>query len=161
MKKEKNVLLLLTLSSKKCNCCGEIKSTTEFYKQKRCDGKWGFCSSCKKCEAKRVKKYYKENPEKTNKNNAKKNLKRKYGITPEDKENMLKKQNYKCSICGKEIFLFGESKKDMEKIACVDHDHATGEVRGLLCNNCNKGLGNFKDNQEYLSNAISYLKEHS
>ncbi len=52
-----------------------------------------------------------------------------------------------CMICGKE-----------EKLV-VDHDHETGNVRGLLCNHCNRGLGHFRDNIQFLDNAISYLKD--
>lgn len=60
---------------------------------------------------------------------------------------MLKfKQGYSCAICGKQVKLH------------VDHDHETGEVRGLLCNNCNVGLGFFDDNPMLLIAAIRYLK---
>ncbi len=41
---------------------------------------------------------------------------------------------------------------------CVDHDHKTGEIRGLLCDSCNNGLGRFKDNPEILASALSYLQ---
>lgn len=158
MKKESNALLLLTLSSKRCTCCGEVKPTTEFYKIKSCNGKWCFRSYCKKCDIKKRKEYFLENPEKTKETRKKRDLK-KYGITLEDKESMLKKQNYKCAICGKELFLFGEP-KDKNKIAHVDHNHDTGKVRGLLCDSCNRGIGLLKDNPEYLLKAASYLKKN-
>lgn len=70
---------------------------------------------------------------------------------------MLREQNYKCAICGQEISLFGSSQK---LIAHVDHDHKTGKVRGLLCKECNTGLGKFRDNIEYLLSAVSYLKKN-
>lgn len=152
MEKEKNAHLLLTLSSKRCACCGEIKPTTEF-SRKNYHGRWRFYSYCKECNSKKFKKYYKENTEKCKKSN----LKRKYGITPEDKEKMLENQGYKCAICGEELFLFGSSKK---LTAHVDHDHKTGKVRGLLCKECNTGLGKFRDNTDYLLSAISYLKKN-
>lgn len=151
MEKEKNVLLLLTLSSKKCACCGEVKPTTEFTRRKN-HGKWGFLPYCKECRNKKFKQHYKENPEKFKKNNLKR-----YGITIEDKERMLKNQGYKCAICGEEIFLFGNL-KNMNKIAHVDHNHETGKVRGLLCNDCNRGIGLLKDNPLLLANAIKYLE---
>lgn len=70
---------------------------------------------------------------------------------------MLREQNNKCVICGQEIFLFGSSPK---LTAHVDHDHKTGKVRGLLCPECNIGLGKFRDNPDYLLKAASYLKKN-
>lgn len=158
MKKEKNAPLLLTLSFKRCNCCGEVKPTTEFSRKKN-HGVWGFYSYCRKCNNKKSKKYRLEHPEKFKKALKNSAIKRMYGITPEDKERMLKNQGYKCAICGEELFLFGDLKNKL-KVANVDHNHDTGEVRGLLCNKCNRGLGYFRDNPEYLLSAISYLKKN-
>lgn len=160
MKKEKesNVPLLLTLSSKKCSCCGEVKPTTEFTRHKKRE-KWGFHSYCKECANKKFKKYRRDNPEGYKRIKRKQNLKNQYGLTVEDIERMLKNQNYKCAICGKEIFLHGSS-ADKNKIAHVDHNHETGKIRGLLCNDCNIGLGKFMDNTEYLLGAVSYLKKN-
>lgn len=74
-------------------------------------------------------------------------LKSKYGLTFELFDKMVKKQKNKCAICFNEFI----------KIPSVDHDHSTNEVRGLLCNYCNHGLGNFKENIDLLDNAIAYL----
>lgn len=155
MKEEKNALLLLTLSSKRCSCCGEIKPTTEFTKRKNRE-KWGFCPYCRECKHKKAKEYYLDNTEKYKKLARNRDLK-KYGITLEDQEKMLRDQDNKCAICGKELFLFGSSKKIT---AHVDHDHKTGKVRGLLCQECNTGLGKFMDNTDYLLSAVSYLKKN-
>lgn len=76
-------------------------------------------------------------------------LKREYGITLEDYEQMYQTQQGKCSICSKE-----------EKILNIDHCHSTGKIRELLCNQCNHGIGNFKDNTELLNKAIGYLEKH-
>ena len=62
---------------------------------------------------------------------------------------MFEKQEGKCAICGS---------KD-EKHLCVDHSHENGKIRKLLCENCNKGLGYFRDNPLVLENAINYLIE--
>lgn len=148
---------MLTLSSKKCNCCGEVKPTTEFSRKKNRHGKWGFHSYCKECQNKKMKKCRLENPEKSKRIHKKHNLKKLYGLTIEDIEIMLKNQNYKCAICGEEIFLFGSSKT---LTAHVDHDHKTGKIRALLCDKCNRGLGYFRDNTDYLLSAISYLKKN-
>ena len=155
MEKEKNAPLLLTLSSKRCSCCGEVKPTTEFTRRKD-NGKWGFLSHCKECRNKKIKKCYIDNPEKFKRINRNNKLKNQYGLTIEDVEIILKNQGYKCAICGEELFLFGSSNK---LTAHVDHNHETGEVRGLLCDKCNRGLGYFRDNPEYLLSAISYLKK--
>ena len=76
-----DVPLLLTLSFKRCPCCGEIKPTTGFSRHKNRHGKYGFHSWCKECENKRNRKYYKDNPEKRKTIDRNRNLKRKYGLT--------------------------------------------------------------------------------
>jgi hypothetical protein len=78
-------------------------------------------------------------------------LKQKYGITSADVERMRVEQGDRCAICSK-VF----DKTHCNKM-CVDHCHATGVVRGLLCTLCNLGVGNFRDRRELLENAISYL----
>lgn len=74
---------------------------------------------------------------------------RRYQITPEEFKFLLDTQKHMCAICGK---TFENSKKTH-----IDHDHYTLRIRGILCSNCNLGLGNFKDNTDYLASAIRYL----
>ena len=76
---------------------------------------------------------------------------RKYGITPEQYEVMLKEQKDKCKICER---MFDEE----TTVPHVDHCHSTGKVRGLVCRSCNTGLGFFEDNTEWLKKAITYLE---
>jgi hypothetical protein len=83
---------------------------------------------------------------------------RTYGITENQYRNMLKTQKDKCSICQSEGFLMGPNHK--VKLV-VDHCHETGNVRELLCHNCNRGLGLFQDNEASLNKAIEYLKKHN
>jgi hypothetical protein len=73
------------------------------------------------------------------------NLRLRYRMTEEQYRRMTEEQCGKCKICNK------------SNAACVDHCHQTGAIRGLLCQCCNKGLGNFKDNPELLHRAIDYL----
>src|SRR5574341_573868 len=80
------------------------------------------------------------------------NLKHKFGITIDDYERMFKAQEGKCAICGRA----DGGRKDGWRLA-VDHDHTTGETRGLLCTNCNQGLGRFYDNSDLLLKASNYL----
>lgn len=65
-------------------------------------------------------------------------------------------QNGLCAICNKPETAFMKTKT---MFLAVDHDHATGEVRGLLCTNCNNGLGRFNDNIELLQKAIQYIEK--
>lgn len=84
--------------------------------------------------------------------------KRHYGITHEDFQVILDRQNHKCPICDRP-----ETMKINGKVIAlsVDHDHATGKVRGALCNTCNRGLGNLGDNVDNLRRAIAYLDRHA
>ena len=75
-------------------------------------------------------------------------LKSRYGITPEGFDELFKKQNGRCAIC----------KQQYHSTLHIDHDHKTKEIRGLLCNNCNRGLGHFKDSKENLEAAVTYLE---
>jgi len=79
------------------------------------------------------------------------NLKKKFKLTLDEYQVLLNSQNNVCAICG----------NICTRSLAVDHNHNTGKVRGLLCNNCNRGLGHFKDNLENLKQAIVYLKEHT
>lgn len=74
-------------------------------------------------------------------------LKVRYGITTAEYWNLVAEQKGVCAICGK---------SDGKKLH-IDHDHKTNKVRGLLCGNCNKGLGLFKDDVSLLDKAIKYL----
>ena len=75
-------------------------------------------------------------------------LKRKYGMSEGDAEVMALAQNHCCAICGK------------RKPLVIDHSHELGYVRGLLCSDCNKGLGCFCDSVSSLRGAIDYLSQH-
>lgn len=85
------------------------------------------------------------------------NLRKQYGITLSTYERLLEFQKGRCAICAKkETVSIGGGQRRKRKLA-VDHCHETGRVRGLLCTNCNKGIGHFKDSTELLENAIRYL----
>ncbi len=81
---------------------------------------------------------------------------RRLGCTPEQYQELLRKQGGKCAICGTP-----EGHRSRYGRVCrfsVDHNHQTGTVRGLLCNNCNRGLGRFKDSATLLEAALRYLQ---
>lgn len=75
-------------------------------------------------------------------------LLRKYGINLKEYNELVLSQNNKCAICKQE---------ELGKSLAVDHNHETGEVRGLLCEDCNRGIGILKEDIKRLSAAIEYL----
>jgi hypothetical protein len=85
-----------------------------------------------------------------NSTRAKARLKR-YGISDEEYRQRWKEQGGKCAICGAASSVMGE--------LAVDHDHTTGDVRGLLCSNCNLAIGNLRDSPALCRRAAEYLAE--
>lgn len=132
---------------KTCTSCKEIKPFSFFHKG--INYKDGYRSKCKPCVSVYHKKRNK-NPEVKERARAN-SYKTKYGITTNQYDEMLKQQNGVCKICGS-----AESKRGDHRLM-VDHDHVTGEVRGLLCNPCNAAIGLLGDNISTLQNAINYL----
>jgi hypothetical protein len=129
-------------------------------------------SECKKCRKKYQeiykiehsekrketnKKYKDKNKEKIKKYRSEYNLlhrdKRTYGLKIDDYNLILKKQNNKCSICGKEL-------KKGSGGRALDHCHITGKIRGILCMKCNTSLGLVEENINILQSMITYLELH-
>jgi hypothetical protein len=134
---------------KQCSTCKELKFFKDFSKNKgRPDGHH---PQCRECRSK-----YKPSPESLKKNRErlrKWNRFKTSGFTQEDFDNKLKEQDYKCAICGTS----DSGVMDFH----ADHDHKTGEKRGVLCHKCNTGLGLLKDNVEILCAAIEYLNHYT
>ena len=95
---------------------------------------------------KQRKAWYQKNKTKM----ADQNRIRKFGVSVEEYERMLVEQGGGCKICGN---------TNSGKRLAVDHDHQTGQVRGLLCSACNVGLGMFKDSTDLLRRAINHLTD--
>lgn len=91
-----------------------------------------------------------------NRRQSKAFLHHKYGITNAEFDAMLEAQDNKCAICGVD---HDEWMAKTGNRFCIDHCHTTQEIRGLLCMNCNTGLGHFKDSADSLHRAIQYLTE--
>lgn len=96
------------------------------------------------------KKWYQQNKVKHRQSSRRAQLKRDYGISWEEFEQLQRTQEFKCLIC-----------QTIPDRLVVDHCHSAGHVRGLLCDGCNTGLGMFKDNPTILQSAINYLQEKS
>ena len=126
----------------KCITCKEDKEQEEFYKNK--NNKSGYTGACKVCIRKRVGEYNKDNHEAHLERAFKHQTNKRYGITPEEYARCMSTSDV-CQICSKEVDL------------CYDHDHATGEFRGVLCRQCNRALGQLGDTREGLKKAYEYL----
>lgn len=96
-----------------------------------------------------TKQYYKNNKEKIRAINKRNHYLRSYGITLEQREKLLIEQDFKCPICKCELIK-----------PHVDHNHKTGKVRAILCDQCNRGIGCFFDNPTFLRNAAIYVENH-
>ena len=143
-----------SLAEQNAKVCGACKKILDFScfppePKGRKIGKVG--AWCNECYKNKNKTEYKQRIRKYN-------LK-KYGLSIDCYEKLLKDQGYSCKICGisaQHAPGVGSSKGG---VLCVDHDHETNKVRGLLCAKCNTGLGLFVDDISNLQKAIIYLKE--
>jgi hypothetical protein len=129
---------------KRCTKCGEEKPYSEFHSEKRSSD--GVVSRCKPC----TKEYGRQWRE--SKGNAYHRTQR-YGITPEEYEELLAEQLNRCACCG-------SSDPKRKAGFVIDHDHLTGLIRGLLCHSCNIGIGQLGDSISGLTNAVDYLRRH-
>ena len=106
--------------------------------------------TCPKCLEAR-KGHYNRNRDKY-KTNARQCRLKKYGITSEEYQSLYKLQGGVCAIC---------FRPPNGRMLSVDHDHETKKIRGLLCDNCNHGIGVFKEDLTVFYSAIAYLKSHT
>lgn len=120
-----------------CKVCGKSKPLTEFSFRKDSNKYRPTCKPCRSFET----------------------AARRYNVTIEYVQELKQAQGGCCAICG-----FHESELSHEAFVhsplVIDHDHDTGEVRGLLCPSCNVILGHAKDNPQILLNAVSYLVKY-
>lgn len=142
---------------KKCQKCKLLLEDSLFFNSKTT--KDNLSARCKVCDKSARKDTYSRS-EGTYEGYRRRAVARKYGLTPEDVAALLEGQGGCCAIC-KTTNPLGEGNTSLKRTSfSIDHCHDTGEVRGLLCNTCNRGLGFFKDSVEVLSAAIEYLNCH-
>lgn len=152
-----------------CYLCTKEKCLSEFPKDKH--NKDGHTYDCRVCRRQKEKLWRAENKDVVKEINfrskdkrkeyydseiginssRKAHLKRKFNITLEEYNKISEEQGHVCQICKKPETCI------RNKFLCVDHNHTTGKIRGLLCNNCNRAIGLFAENTEFLKNAINYL----
>jgi len=160
---------------KRCARCKIEQDISQFNKNgQQKDGRHVYCKSCVK---KYSSRFYQDNrdtiikreqsrraqdPQKFKDYNKRyrveyaeelrdKRISKMYGLSLEEWSKLFERQHYRCAIC--------QTDKSGKKNWSTDHDHRTKKVRGILCSNCNNGLGRFKDNVESLLNAAKYLKD--
>lgn len=120
---------------KECSQCKKIKDYSCFNKEERnTDGYTGSCKDCRNLNRRGKRSL-----------EGRKYRAKQYGLTLEEYEDYF--DNASCGICG------------IKENLCLDHNHSTGEIRGVLCKNCNSGLGYLQDNIELLSAAQEWLEE--
>lgn len=168
-------------TSKPCRVCGVVQPLTEFYRAEGCvDGRRHTCRTCFQAKAKaradadprlreearrRTAQWILENEERYRaqkraygkteayrRSQRRAHLKAKYGLTVDGYEAMLAAQGGRCAICRRRP-------RDGQALH-VDHDHRTGQVRGLLCFTCNAALGQLHDAPELVRRAATYLWAH-
>lgn len=158
-------MLYMLGQTKKCSKCGVIKTLELFKLDSR--RKDGYSSHCKQCAQQKslewrqnnrdkfnniAKNYKLRNPEKHRDRNRSSTYKRLYGLDLDQYNQLLSKQNNCCAVCRQHQSTFN-------KALAVDHSHATGEVRGLLCDSCNRALGLVRDSIEVLKSMVKYLSD--
>ncbi len=153
------------MKTKICTKCKKSKNLSEFYKDKQ--KKDRLCFWCKGCSDKRYNKYIKTLSAKINKQNymkeydvkrkmvvKEKNLINKYGMTLDEWNKLFQEQNGRCAICN-------IHQSELHWGLCVDHNHNTGHIRGLVCHKCNDGIGRLRADEGIyiLKQAIKYIKK--
>lgn len=126
-----------------------LKYPQKYFKDKPC--KW-----CSKIFPPNGPSHYYCSEDCKSKAHSDKYYKRNYGLGLQEFFQIMEEQGWKCAIC--KTFGFKMRDNHISGLNC-DHDHVTGKVRGLLCHNCNRGLGLFQDNVEYLTSAVKYLEK--
>ena len=141
---------------KRCSICDTVKPISEFVRD--CCRPDGFHVWCKPCRREKDTKYravHKERyPGRDQARHRRKWMISKYNMSPDEFLRLLSQQNGLCAICKKK-----PPSKDGPNAWNVDHDHSTGHVRGVLCGNCNRGIGLFKDNPYTCKSAAEYLSK--
>lgn len=151
---------------KRCSGCGETKPLGDYHRSR--NERSGRTSLCRVC----VKAYRKEHYRARKASGAERaynaqrfdktrdmNLRRNFGISLERYEELKATQGGVCAICGEPPR--GVIRKTGVPFSlAVDHCHSSGRIRGLLCNQCNQGLGCFRDRPDLLLAAIEYLRRH-
>lgn len=155
------------MPTKTCLRCAVAKPIDCFSLANNNRGGDGRAHACIECNAQMTenekaalvaREWRKRNLAQARANNKRTHVAKKYGITIEEYNALVKAQDSVCAIC-RETSNSSHPKGKVYDLA-VDHNHKTGAVRGLLCRACNHALGLFRENPSYLKAALKYLKKH-
>jgi hypothetical protein len=113
------------------------------------------CEDCRLARNAYHKEWKRTHPESTRASMVKAELKRKYGLTPEERDHMIARQGGLCAVCGT------NKPAGRHGLFNVDHNHKTGQVRAMLCTACNHGIGKFFDSPHLLHLAAEYLEAYA
>lgn len=127
-----------TGSTRRCSRCKQEKDLSQFAKQVDKHGNY----LCHPCHRRVMVKYF-------------------YGISADQYDSMVAKQHGRCAICRRKPWDRATKDSARRKNLAIDHDHATGVIRGLLCTSCNKGLGLLREDPALMRAAVQYLQKHS
>ena len=132
---------------KTCGHCKLPRKVGDFYRNKGKPG--GRSRTCRFCQEEYCKSWRRRHPKKSCEIRRRSRIKHAYGLSGGEFDRLLTRQSNQCAVC----------KSPLTK-PCVDHDHRTGKVRGLVCRDCNLAVGHFKDDPERMRKAIRYLQKH-
>lgn len=133
---------------KHCSQCGQLLPLECFYRR----GNNKSSAACKHCTSEAGLEPARR--QKRAERSRRRMLKRKYGLTAEQYNALLQAQHGRCAVCGN-----SESGRKGDRHFCVDHDHNTGTVRGLLCHSCNQAIGHLQDRPDLCRQAAVYLEK--
>ena len=136
------------IREKRCFQCRETKPLNDFHVSRASSD--GRNSRCKLCNTAQAAAWRKQNPDRY----LDRYLRRKYGISLVHYRMFLMEQNGRCAVCHRTP----EEVGGRHKLLDVDHNHQTGEVRGLLCTDCNRAIGMLSDDPARLRAAAAYLE---
>jgi hypothetical protein len=143
---------IVTSTSKMCTLCEKIKKFTEFGNKAASPD--GFNTWCRACANDRSRVWYCDNTERANTNTRAWRL-RQRGFTAYELAYRMNEQDNKCVVC---LSRFHSSGK---RTPVIDHDHATGHTRGIICTLCNTAIGQLGDNETGLQRALEYVRRGS
>ena len=140
---------LVAPDAKTCRVCKRLLPIDQFRRSPNM--KSGRRNECRECGVAAFKAWRVANPEKDRAKQRRETLKM-YGISRADYDRLHAAQGGRCAICG------GVEHGHKRAYFAIDHDHASGVVRGLLCHGCNAALGGFRDNPDLLRSAAKYVE---